>query len=377
MWRVQYRANGSVVTDTFKNDKIAWQHCALITAKGGDIARNVLQRRRETATTAPTLAEWTTTYLDPASGILTGIQPGTRKGYERMVGAFLPILGDHPIDTISRDDIGKWVAWQEAQPSGSRKGQTIAPKTVANYRALLSNIFAAAKDRKLIIDNPVTGVRITKGQSREGVFLTHAEFERILSKIPKHYKPLLIFMVYTGTRWGEATALTWSDIDLTKRTPTASINKAWKKGVDGIPVLGVPKSQKGRRSIPLPQNVRDNLPERGESELVFHGVEGGRLWYGLFNGRIWRTAVTKVNDPKLCKEEGVAPLGKTPNIHDLRHTYASWLLAAGAPLNVVQAKLGHENINTTVSVYGHLAPGADEDIVRVLDGLGKQLELEA
>jgi integrase len=368
VWRVQYRVGGKVVTDQFNTQKAGDDYGRLVERVGGSAAREVLRKRRSSAVDVVTLSEWTATYLDPASGILTGIQPGTRKGYERMTRAFLPMLGEHPIDTITSDDIGRWVQWQEAQPSGARAGQKVAAKTVANYRALLSNIFTAAKKRKLITDNPVDGVRITKGQSREGVFLTRDEFDRILEHTPDHYKPLLVFMVYTGTRWGEATALTWGDVDMTKRTPTASINKAWKKGVDGVPVLGVPKSQKGRRSIPLPQLVRDYLPARRASDqLVFHGVEGGRLWYGMFNTRIWKRAVER------------SRIGKSPNIHDLRHTYASWLLAAGAPLNVVQAKLGHEKIDTTVGVYGHLAPGADEDIVRALDAIGgtPKLELEA
>ncbi|MFD6195709.1 tyrosine-type recombinase/integrase [Mycobacteriaceae bacterium NPDC060252] len=43
-----------------------------------------------------------------------------------------------------------------------------------------------------------------------------------------------------------------------------------------------------------------------------------------------------------------------PRIHDLRHTCASWLIQAGVPLPVIQQHLGHESIQTTVDVYGHL-----------------------
>ena len=47
-----------------------------------------------------------------------------------------------------------------------------------------------------------------------------------------------------------------------------------------------------------------------------------------------------------------------PRIHDLRHSHASWLLGQGVPIHVVQARLGHENIATTVDTYGHLLPDA-------------------
>ena len=90
----------------------------------------------------------------------------------------------------------------------------------------------------------------------------------------------------------------------------------------------------------------------------------------MFDTRIWKLAIERSH------------IGKTPNIHDLRQTYASWLLADNAPLNVVQRNLGHENIQTTVGIYGHLSPGADEDVVRLLDNLSAVvpdpvLELEA
>jgi integrase len=47
-------------------------------------------------------------------------------------------------------------------------------------------------------------------------------------------------------------------------------------------------------------------------------------------------------------------LGKRPRIHDLRHSYASWLIHGGVPLPVIQQTLGHESITTTIGTYGHL-----------------------
>lgn len=357
VWRVQFRVDGSVKTESFPTQAGGDKFAALVDRVGGKAAREVLARHVQNDTSNPTLAEWCETYLDPASGILTGIQPGTRRGYERIVkSSLLPQLGDYPIDTITRDDIGRWVQWQEEQPSGRHAGQLVSAKTVKNYQALLSNIFKAAVERGKIQANPVRGVKVTPGQSREGVFLSPVEFAQILEAVPVYYRPLVIFLANTGVRWGEATALTWADIELGKRPPTASINKAWKKGVDGRPVLGPPKSRKSRRTVPLNDKILAYLPEKGGAkDLVFPGRGGGRIWYGMFNTRIWKPSVER------------ASIGKVPNIHDLRHTHASWLLAAGAPLNLVQAQLGHEKIDTTVSVYGHLAPGAHGDIVNVLN----------
>jgi integrase len=363
VWRVQYRIDGKVVTDTFDDEKGGDNYAKLVERVGGKAAREVLARRRdENVGASPTFAAWVHTYLSPESGILTGIQPGTRHGYERIAErALRPFFGEYPINTITRDDVGRWVQWVESQPSGRRKKEDapdvpVSAKTVKNYQALLSNIFKAAVERGHIPTNPVRGVKTTAGQSREGVFLSPVEYVKVLEQIPEHYKPLVVFMANTGTRWGEATALTWADIDLARRPPHVSINKAWKKGVDGRAVLGPPKSKAGRRSIPLSEKVVAYLPTRGApDDLVFTGREGGRLWYGMFNTRIWKPAV---------KRSGI---DKTPNIHDLRHSYASWLMAAGTPITEVQRRLGHEKIETTVAVYGHMAPGADLEIVNVLD----------
>ena len=49
-----------------------------------------------------------------------------------------------------------------------------------------------------------------------------------------------------------------------------------------------------------------------------------------------------------------AGLTKSPRVHDLRHTCASWMIAAGVPLPIIQQHLGHESIQTTIGVYGHL-----------------------
>jgi hypothetical protein len=56
---------------------------------------------------------------------------------------------------------------------------------------------------------------------------------------------------------------------------------------------------------------------------------------------------------KSCVRAGLDP---RPRIHDLRHSHVAWLIAEGAPLPVIQARLGHEKITTTIDTYGHLMP---------------------
>src|SRR5829696_10449866 len=53
--------------------------------------------------------------------------------------------------------------------------------------------------------------------------------------------------------------------------------------------------------------------------------------------------------------------------HDLRHTHLAWLIAGGAPLPHIQARLGHQSITTTIDTYGHLLPAGDELISKIID----------
>jgi len=95
-------------------------------------------------------------------------------------------------------------------------------------------------------------------------------------------------------------------------------------------------------------------PHAGD-QLLFLGAMAGKQ---MFNTRIWKVAVEAANSEGACEAAGLVPIGKRPNIHDLRHTHASWLIHAGGPLPFVQACLGHEKITTTVDTYGDLLPDA-------------------
>lgn len=367
-WRVQYRVNGQLTTATFADKAGAESFGATVDTHGGTVAHEILQHRRNSSGIAPTLREFTATYLDPESGLLTGVEPGTRKGYERAANlSFLKILGEYPVDVIKKEDVGKWLAWQEQQPSRRGTG-TVAAKTIRNYHSILSAVMSAAVEKGFRPDNPAYRTRLTKGLKREGVFLSEAEFDTLLYFIPDRYKRFVLFLAGTGCRWGEAIALRWGDVNLRGDVPTVRISQAYKKGATGAPVLKQPKSAMSRRTVSLPPDVVAALGTPGDAgELVFPGpLSGNHLWYGRFRTSTWEPAVDKAMDPDLCAAAGLTPLTRRPTIHDLRHTHASWLVQDGTPLPYVQARLGHESITTTVGTYSHLAPTAHAEMAALV-----------
>src|SRR5690606_27003571 len=100
-----------------------------------------------------------------------------REGYKRIAErSFLVVLGEYPIDAIGKADVGRWVAWQEQQPSAARPGKELSAKTIRNYHALLSAVLAAAVQEGKRADNPAHKTRLSKGRKEESVFLTPSEF---------------------------------------------------------------------------------------------------------------------------------------------------------------------------------------------------------
>jgi integrase len=369
-WRVQARDDGRMMQKTFLAEDGATRFKDMVERMGWQSAETVLEARKRSRRT-PTLTEWTQKYLDPASGLLTGVEEGTRADYRTAADrSFLKILGEMPIDTITKADVGRWVAWQEQQPSQHR-GKPVSMKTVQNYHSILSAVMRSAVEHKLRDDNPAWRTRITRGPKREGVFLTPEEFATILHFLPDYWTGFVMFLAGTGCRWGEATALTWGDLNLNSTPPTVRIDKAWKRAPKGQTVLKQPKSRRSNRTVSLTADVVEAMGEpRETSELIFPNRLGRKMDHASFRVNVWVPMIARAQDPELCEREGVAVLRKTPGLHDLRHSHASWLIAAGVPLPYVQARLGHESITTTVGTYGHLQPDAH---VQMSDAIGRTL----
>lgn len=340
-YRVMFRIGNKQVSEGFDDAATAESFRLLVERIGGQAARD-LRGARTAAAGTPTLAAWFETYLTS----LTGVTAGTVAEYRRLADrTWMPQLGELPVDMVAKEHVTAWVGKQAK--TLTRRGTPTAAKTIKNAHSLLSSTIFAAVEEGLRGSNPCRGVTLPKGQREEMTFLTESEFAQLLGVVPAYWQPLVLTFAGTGLRWGEATALQWRDVDLDADVPVLRVARAFKRGVS-VRELGAPKTSRSRRTISLPPEVVDALrPLQGKGEAhVFTGPAGGLVHHQVFHPRIWRPAVAQ------------AGIGKTPRIHDLRHTHASWLIAAGVPLPIVQRRLGHESIQTTVDTYGHLADNA-------------------
>jgi integrase len=133
--------------------------------------------------------------------------------------------------------------------------------------------------------------------------------------------------------------------------------------VKGHHVWGPPKTRAGRRVVPLPRFVVDELTEHvaglQPDGLVFSAPEGGPARASQWRRRFWRPAVDAA---------GVAPLRP----HDLRHTAVALWIAAGATPNEIARRAGHSSVTTVLDRYGHLLPGSEDAVTDALDAMGQR-----
>lgn len=274
---------------------------------------------------------------------LTHVEEGTRVKYEGIwERAWSPHIGQVRAHRLTKDHLA--LAVGDLATRYSRK-------SMENQRGLLAGVVGRAIEHGHIPvhGNPVKNLKLPEGQPSRGKedmrILSVDEFLKIEAACSPHYRTLLRFIWGTGCRWGEVVALRVGDLDL----PNVRITRASKyTGSNAVKIAG-PKTKKSRRTIAIPGELHDELrvltKGRKRDDLVFTNQRGEMIQHATFYPTIWMKATASIG-------------GTRPRLHDLRHSHASHLLAAGVPIHIVSARLGHESIKTTVDTYGHLLPDA-------------------
>ena len=144
-------------------------------------------------------------------------------------------------------------------------------------------------------------------------------------------------------------------------TPT-NLRSALIEAARKPPRLGRPKTAASERTITLPNIALETLALHLQQHPPVDGIvwttqRGAFLRRGSFS-RIWRKAVA-------------ASVGQPSRVHDLRHTHASWLIAAGEHPKAIQTRLGHSSIQVTMDRYGHLMKGLDDRTADRLDNIAE------
>jgi len=184
-------------------------------------------------------------------------------------------------------------------------------------------------------------VSLPRVQQAEKRFLSHQQVHDLAEAVGPEYRLVVLFLAYTGLRWGEMAALRIHRIDFLRRRVLVAESVT---PVKGAMTFGPTKGHE-RREVPLPRFLIDDLARqvtgRSAGDLVFVGERGAVMRSQTFQ----RAALTEA-------AETLGIPGFHP--HELRHTAASLAIASGADVKVVQQMLGHKSAVMTLDQYGHL-----------------------
>lgn len=284
---------------------------------------------------APTLAQYACNWLEGLEGL---VLPSTVEAYARRLERHvLPQLGERRLDEIAVDDILALI--------GDRRRHGYSGTTIATTLTPLSRMLAHAVRRGLIEVNPVSKLdrserpRVSR---RERPVLRPEEIGRLLQAAPPRYRTMLATAVLSGLRQGELLGLHWPDVDFDNEV--IHVRTALNRKRRNAP----PKTERAVRDVilmpPLARALRQHkrdAPFNGPYDYVFTTRFGTPEHASNLGAQALRPAL---------ENAGLQPI----RWHDLRHTFASLLIAGGANIAFVSRQLGHTSSQITLSVYAHL-----------------------
>jgi integrase len=407
--RVREKVQGSNVWWVFVARKNIRKSFRIGTLKNANkFAENIQARiklghkiQEDTKPTAPVLSDYwerfATTYLQ------TAVRESTASSYDTNFRVhILPALGAKHLDQITAADMEQFIADLVVT-------KKLAKATIAVILRELSRLFTHAMKHKLVTENAASrlGDLYSQAPTRHEkiepltpeevpVFLAAArasmpsetkkakvvrngqiELQVVAGQRDWSFERYVLFLaaIHTGMRAGEQLALEWGDTDW--RGKFVNVERSY----DRVHRKVVPTKTKKHRRVDLSDELiealqalrKQKLEEwfgRDNSDLIAKGLwdETARLPKVIFcngdGGHMDRTNLAGRHFLRCLQAAGL----KRRRYHDLRHTFASLLLTAGAPIAYVSEQMGHSSIELTVKRYGHLQPGANRKFINDLPG---------
>lgn len=201
--------------------------------------------------------------------------------------------------------------------------------------------------------NPSDGVTPPKAEAPKLITPTPAQIGELLRCAEESFRAPLTLLAATGARRGEIAALKWSDLDLDGEHPFLRIVGTLQR-VDGRLVVLAPKTERARRTVPLPASVVPML-RRVRTEQAERRLLCGPAWSD--EGYVFDGGNGQPLDPDALThafERARSRAGiEGVRLHDLRHGWATTAMGNGTNPRVISDVLGHANVAFTMMVYSH------------------------
>jgi integrase len=306
------------------------------------------------------------TYIDPGAGKITfktyaaewlaaqQHTPTTAETYERHLRNHMnPVFGARPLASVRPTQVQGWV-------TSLTRDRGLAASTACTVYRVFAGIFNSAVIDGRLKRSPCVSIRLPRIQETTVRFLEAEQVQDLAEAMPARYRALVLTAAGAGLRQGECFGVCLDSVDFLGRV--LHVRRQIRMEA-GRPVLvDQLKTPASRRSVPMPDFLIEALSVHfaqfgGEESRtpIFTAARGGLVRRGVFNDHVWKPAVKK------------AELEPDTTFHDLRHTYASLLIAQSVPIKEVSQWMGHKSITETADTYGHLYPAAESRARAALD----------
>jgi len=270
-------------------------------------------------------------------------KPSAIRGYEEALRLrLLPDLGGAKLSEIRRADVQALVDRLMADGHGA--------STIRNTLLPLRVIFRRALVRGEVAVNPTMGLELPAVRGRRDRIASPNEAARLIEVLDRDWA-LWATAFYGGLRRGELQALDWLDVDLDRGV--IRVRASWDPQEGRIS----PKTEAGTRVVPIASVLDVHLRELA-------GPAGGvGLVFGRGDGQAFAPVTVNRRAQRAWQRAGLSPIG----LHECRHTFASFMIAAGVNAKALSVYMGHASVTITFDLYGHLMPGNEQEAARLLD----------
>ncbi|OIQ88920.1 putative prophage phiRv2 integrase [mine drainage metagenome] len=271
----------------------------------------------------------------------------------------LPNLGRVPIDSITATDVERVLTKMT-----KRNLATVSRRRTLSVIRLVLDF--AERDRRLAT-NVARLVQLPKGPSRrEPRWLTADQLLLLADTVPGGCRPVVLFLGLAGCRFSEMAALRVDDVVTTQHGLALRVHRAAPQSKrTSAAIIGSTKTHQ-TRTVPVPAAIDAYVRDRVDS------ASRGDYLFPSPRGTIWTNTNFRLRARWTATTSAVGLAGT--RIHDLRHTAASLLIAAGADVKAVQSILGHASATMTMDLYGHLFSEAPYVAISQLPSFSEALE---
>ena len=259
----------------------------------------------------------------------------------------IPYFGEKQMNEITAVDIIKW--------QNALLNQDYKPTYLRMIQNQMTALFNHAEKFYDLKDNPCKKVdKMGRSNAKELNFWTKDEYEQFIqgfSSDEEMYRIIFQMLFWLGCRVGELLALTSQDIDF--ENGTVNISKTYYRR-NQTDYITPPKTESSNRQITIPKFLAEEMKDYVDRQ---YGLTPEDRIFPITDRAIQKKMKQKTEQAKL----------KPIRVHDLRHSHIALLIEKGMQPLVIAQRVGHDSVNTTMNIYGHLYPNKQKQVADLLN----------